>query len=221
MHNYLSTLFWWNVGKYGGILAVLGVSWLSRQRWLPHRHDGYVAMSGYVRKCSRCGRLPEIPDPVTCPSCGDVRGSDKGWSWEAARDRTTDLCPACYLAELDTPTAYSCAACGRDDVAEHTMRDGMCARCRMVRKVAELDKPGFHYAHRAGSWLVDRHYDGEPCDCPTVADPHPDAHLWERTAYGRGHGFHYARVRSTDGMERHYDVDPPCECPNAAEYASG
>lgn len=58
MHEYLETIFWFNVGKYGAVLIILGGGWLLRQKWLPHRHDGYVSISGYVHKCSRCGRLP-------------------------------------------------------------------------------------------------------------------------------------------------------------------
>lgn len=58
MNSCLSSLFWFNVGKYGVIALLLSMNWLSRQHWLPHRHTGYVSVSGYVHKCSRCGRLP-------------------------------------------------------------------------------------------------------------------------------------------------------------------
>ncbi len=39
-------------------IVILGASWLACQPWFPHRHTGYVSVSGYVHKCSRCGRLP-------------------------------------------------------------------------------------------------------------------------------------------------------------------
>ena len=58
MHDYLTTLFWFNVGKYGGALIIAGVIWLVNRRWFPHRHDGYVSINGYVHACGRCGQLP-------------------------------------------------------------------------------------------------------------------------------------------------------------------
>src|SRR5690349_8766789 len=58
MHGYLDHLFWYSVIKYGAVGLILGAGWLSRQRWLPHRHDGYVSIGGYVHACGRCGKLP-------------------------------------------------------------------------------------------------------------------------------------------------------------------
>lgn len=58
MHFHLDNEMWWLAGRYGGALVIGGALWLCRQHWFPHRHDGYVSVSGYVRKCSHCSRLP-------------------------------------------------------------------------------------------------------------------------------------------------------------------
>lgn len=58
MHLHMTPYEWWLVGRYGAVALLGGASWLSRQRWLPHRHDGYVSMNGYVHACGQCGRLP-------------------------------------------------------------------------------------------------------------------------------------------------------------------
>lgn len=181
MHDYLTSLFWWNAGKYGGILAILGISWLARQTWLPHRHDGYVSMSGYVRKCTRCGKLPEITDPVACSRCGDVRGGGN-------RPGTPrDLCPACYIAELDIVT---CPRCGgvRSRPPSFKPAGGLgylCPACYIAEpdtapmphlweRTAYGRGDGFHYARIRTTDAVERHCDGEPCDCPNAAEYGPD-----------------------------------------------
>ena len=58
MHLHMTPYEWWLVGRYSAVALLGGAGWLSRQRWLPHRHDGYVSMNGYVHACGRCGRLP-------------------------------------------------------------------------------------------------------------------------------------------------------------------
>lgn len=58
MHPHMTTYEWWLVGRYGAVAILAGAGWLTRQSWLPHRHDGYVSMNGYVHACGRCGRLP-------------------------------------------------------------------------------------------------------------------------------------------------------------------
>ena len=58
MRDYMTSMLWFNIGKYGAIAVLAGVFWLTRQRWWPHHHTGYVSINGYVHACSRCGRLP-------------------------------------------------------------------------------------------------------------------------------------------------------------------
>jgi DNA-directed RNA polymerase subunit RPC12/RpoP len=130
---HLDAYQWWLIGRYGAAVVFAGVAWLSRQSWLPHRHDGYVAASGYVHTCSRCSALPAIDDPVTCPRCGDVRSRPAAW---AVTGYETDHCAACYLAVIgnaDEETEWvTCPRCGREDVAAHTMAGGQCARCNLI-----------------------------------------------------------------------------------------
>jgi hypothetical protein len=58
MHIPMTSYDWWLVGRYGGALVIAGALWLTRQRWFPHRHDGWMTLSGHVHKCSHCGKLP-------------------------------------------------------------------------------------------------------------------------------------------------------------------
>ena len=54
----MSSVLWFEIGRCGAIAAFLGIGWLTRQKWFPHRHDGYVSVSGYVHTCAVCGKLP-------------------------------------------------------------------------------------------------------------------------------------------------------------------
>jgi hypothetical protein len=56
----MDAYMWYMIGYYGGGVLLLGARWLARRRGFPHRHDGYVAMSGHAWPCSQCGRLPEV-----------------------------------------------------------------------------------------------------------------------------------------------------------------
>jgi hypothetical protein len=50
----------WEVGRYAGIVLVF-CAIKFRQHvlpHLPHRHDSYVSMNGYVHNCTTCGKQP-------------------------------------------------------------------------------------------------------------------------------------------------------------------
>lgn len=49
----------WLIGRYGGLILILGILKLKNQPWFPHRHDGYISYGGYVHACSQCKRLPD------------------------------------------------------------------------------------------------------------------------------------------------------------------
>lgn len=55
----MSTYLWFQLGSYGAVAVCAGIGWLSRQAWRPHRHDGYVSVSGYAWACATCGKLPD------------------------------------------------------------------------------------------------------------------------------------------------------------------
>ena len=73
MHDYLVFQFWYNVGKFGAIAVLVTASWLTRQKWWPHKHTGYVALSGRRVPCRRCGRRPAI---TTCTRCEHAYQAD-------------------------------------------------------------------------------------------------------------------------------------------------
>ena len=152
----LTTYDWWLIGRYGGTAVLAGVFWLMRQRWLPHHHDGYVSLGGYVHACGRCGRLPDGAyrtgfRGTIGPDGYDRDGYDKDgydrdglnrdghdrdtlsrafWAGYARRShQDMDLCQADPLS----PEWVTCPDCGRDDVAAHTMTNGRCARCTAIR----------------------------------------------------------------------------------------
>jgi hypothetical protein len=99
---------WYSIGKYGGIAVLAGAGWLSRQKWMPHRHDGYVGWSGKITGCSVCGRKPETTLCQHCEHPYLTGGRCPRW------------CP---------PAGYvRCFQCGAT-VPEDEMTDGHCAEC--------------------------------------------------------------------------------------------
>lgn len=139
-----------------------------------------------------------------------------GWLADrAARPRPK---PRPYAGRVTLPprTYTDCPRCGRDDVAVHTMSDGMCGRCAGIMRDARL------YLSASRACVACGAEDGPFKNglCMSCWDAGvPERHLWELSAYGRGDGYHYARRRSDDGVERHHDGEP-CACPNASLYGS-
>jgi hypothetical protein len=130
MHDYLSTLFWWNAGKYAALGVWAGAAWLTRQTWLPHRHDGYVSMNGYVRKCTRCGRLP----------AGAVRAGFYGTEPDSPAARRYDEIERAYEADHAAPANGAAATerrycencggyCPSDDSNERNHDDSEPCEC--------------------------------------------------------------------------------------------
>lgn len=106
----MKTWEWFLIGRYGGLAVIMGASWLYSRKWIPHKHTGYVSMSGHVWGCRRCGKKPET---AQCELHGRYMAGTN--------------CPMC------PPPGYArCYSCGRDDVAIHTMRDGICIRCWLI-----------------------------------------------------------------------------------------
>jgi hypothetical protein len=81
--EWLRSLGWTYAGYFGGVLAI-AVFCKVRPR-LPHRHDGYVSINGYVWNCAVCDKPPagldaqlaEVRDYIAAhPWAGPYMGPD-------------------------------------------------------------------------------------------------------------------------------------------------
>lgn len=99
---------WYEIGRFGLVAILAGAGWLSRQKWIPHKHTGYVSMSGQAIGCYTCGKKPET---ARCQRCERPHAADRECPW----------CPRPGYARC-----YS--GCG-DTVPENTMTNGYCASC--------------------------------------------------------------------------------------------
>jgi hypothetical protein len=154
MFRHLTSYDWFLIGKFGAIGIVALSGWLARQRWLPHRHDGYVSVSGYVHACGRCGKLPpgayragfhgmepgvpqEYQDAIAAHNLRVLAGREvPSPDWLDKATAIQDAYRAGYELSSSNQSEdddwVPCPSCGRPDVAVHTMRDGECIRCWLI-----------------------------------------------------------------------------------------